>query len=118
MRRPPRSTGADTLCPDTTLVRSAEQHIAFAGQQKRAPGLLHEGCPDQLFQAPHLKRDRRLGAPQRPSRLGVGAEIDHRDEGPQERSEEHTSEHQALMRSTYAVICLNKNNSTISQASR
>src|SRR3546814_1894678 len=65
----------------------AEQHLAFAGQQKRAPGLLHEGCPDQLFQAPHLKRDRRLGAP---------------------RSEEHTSELQSLMRTSYAVFCLKK----------
>src|SRR3546814_3534304 len=52
----------------------AAQHLAFAGQQTRAPGLLHEGWPDQLFQAPHLKRDRRLG-----------------------RSEEHTSDLQSLM---------------------
>src|SRR3546814_8214635 len=29
---------------------------------------------------------------------------------PQRRSEEHTSELQSLMRSSYAVFCLNKNN--------
>src|SRR3546814_9529891 len=35
------------------------------------------------------------------------------DDKMQGRSEEHTSELQSLMRRSYAVLCLNKNNNTV-----
>src|SRR3546814_7531194 len=68
IRRPPRSTRTDTLCPYTTLFRS----IAWlAGAQP----------------------------------------VDCRPPRPpgRSRSEEHTSELQSLMRISYAVFCLKKN---------
>src|SRR3546814_10899014 len=36
--------------------------------------------------------------------------IEHVGEQPEQRSEEHTSELQSLMRISYAVLCLKKNN--------
>src|SRR3546814_6012347 len=58
-----------------------------------------------------------VGAAGRSHRPGVGpaVAVEHR-QGPEidriaaERSEEHTSELQALMRSSYAVFCLKKKN--------
>src|SRR3546814_7005169 len=78
IRRPPRSTRTDTLFPYTTLFRSL--------------GLLGERC----------RRDQRLGARQD---LGPPRNLE-RLVG--ERSEEHTSELQSLMRISYAVFCLKK----------
>src|SRR3546814_4957494 len=80
IRRPPRSTRTDTLFPYTTLFRSGS---AVAGRDD--VGLGTGGC---------------LGC--RPAR-GVGS---HRYSG--KRSEEHTSELQALMRISYAVFSLKK----------
>src|SRR3546814_9561740 len=39
----------------------------------------------------------------------------HGDESPDERSEEHTSELQSLMRNTYAVFCLKKKKKQLEQ---
>src|SRR3546814_4336029 len=83
IRRPPRSTRTDTLFPYTTLFRSG----ALGG-----PGLAGELPVD----AGHDPEQRRL----------AGAVVpEHAD-----RSEEHTSELQSLMRISYAVFCLKKNN--------
>src|SRR3546814_6243750 len=79
IRRPPRSTRTDTLFPYTTLFRSADGDRA---------GRLR-------FVEP-----RRGVAPQ-------GAEGGRRA-GDGDRSEEHTSELQSLMRISYAVFCLKK----------
>src|SRR3546814_3718739 len=83
IRRPPRSTRTDTLFPYTTLFRS----WPFLGHLQPwqvaivMPGLL--GLPMALllftFREPQ-----------------------------QQRSEEHTSELQSLMRISYAVFCLKK----------
>src|SRR3546814_17735969 len=80
IRRPPRSTRTDTLFPYTTLFRSAR-----AGAQ--APS-----C------------DARQGG-RRQLRLRLRARS---GEDEAERSEEHTSELQSLMRISYAVFCLKK----------
>src|SRR3546814_1747543 len=40
-------------------------------------------------------------------------QADLRHEGPEPRSEEHTSELQSLMRISYAVFCLQKKNNTL-----
>src|SRR3546814_3287929 len=82
-RRPPRSTRTDTLFPYTTLFRSPAVH---ADRQSRRARDVH------LRGAVH--RDRERG--------GDGSA------GPLDRSEEHTSELQSLMRISYAVFCLKK----------
>src|SRR3546814_5421866 len=79
IRRPPRSTRTDTLCPYTTLFRSCLgffSAIAFSSSAS--------ACSGQLL------TDIRLTAVM-PA-----------------RSEEHTSELQSLMCISYAVFCLKK----------
>src|SRR3546814_8922805 len=89
IRRPPRSTRTDTLFPYTTLFRSVEHVLA-------------------------RQRDHRFAAieDQRPVlKCTVGAEqcVKYRRTATrQQRSEEHTSELQSLMRISYAVFCLKK----------
>src|SRR3546814_1143176 len=81
LRRPPRSTRTDTLFPYTTLFRS----------------LL-------LGNIMHVTR-RSMKTPRATDKAATklaGRETD------DYRSEEHTSELQSLMRSSYAVFCLKK----------
>src|SRR3546814_9154843 len=85
IRRPPRSTRTDTLFPYTTLFRS---RAALAAAVHRA------AC---------RRSDHRRAEPQSRSRSQYPAWADRRD-----RSEEHTSELQSLMRISYAVFCLKK----------
>src|SRR3546814_9463885 len=90
IRRPPRSTRTDTLFPYTTLFRShfgefLAQHADFVRDH---PRIVADA------------RDRR--------RHAVGGE-----RGLVDRSEEHTSELQSLMRISYAVFCLKKKNTQI-----
>src|SRR3546814_1710988 len=90
IRRPPRSTRTDTLCPYTTLFRSdAKAHgakiVGEAVDQRRL-----RPDDDQLDRVLEAKIDR-------------AAMI-------RRRSEEHTSELQSLMRTSYAVFCLKKKN--------
>src|SRR3546814_5478734 len=103
IRRPPRSTRTDTLFPYTTLFRSVgmqgrglarDDHVGGGGNR------LHVGRRhlDELHAEPGEDFQRlfqQLGA-----RLVQLV--------PEERSEEHTSELQSLMRISYAVFCLKK----------
>src|SRR3546814_10177250 len=89
IRRPPRSTRTDTLFPFTTLFRS----IPWLFLQGR-------GCTTR---------------PLAGTRIGAGTLAAHGQttlmaHAPisSQRSEEHTSELQSLMRSSYAVFCLKK----------
>src|SRR3546814_3204785 len=102
IRRPPRSTLTDTLFPYTTLFRSRPSLGGGPGLRPR-----------------HRSRHRQLSERSRRSATGVqGAEhrctrtrYDHLQRtGLLPRSEEHTSELQSLMRSSYAVFCLTKKN--------
>src|SRR3546814_10728698 len=104
IRRPPRSTRTDTLCPYTTLFRS--DHAPRGGDRPADPVhgyALHEPRPGH---APGRTdpRDRH-----RRRHLRGGARTLHAD-GQASRSEEHTSELQSLMRISYAVFCLKKKN--------
>src|SRR3546814_10036420 len=83
IRRPPRSTRTDTLFPYTTLFRSLRQRRRHADLVAR----------EVLVVIPPLHQVE----PGR--RLGIAR---------QDRSEEHTSELQSLMRISYAVFCLKK----------
>src|SRR3546814_1906332 len=79
IRRPPRSTRTDTLFPYTTLFRSGDRFpVVLAARIVGDPRALADG-------------DRRGAAAADP-----------------QRSEEHTSELQSLMRISYAVFCLKK----------
>src|SRR3546814_9007927 len=108
LRRPPRSTRTDTLFPYTTLFRSGDDDI----------GLAH-GDVVAFDEADKLER-RILYATQDLGRrldlvmaLGIlDADIE------QARSEEHTSELQSLMRTSYAVFCLKKKNKEKQQNER
>src|SRR3546814_2445647 len=118
IRRPPRSTRTDTLFPYTTLFRSLEQrrlrHLD-EGHQVHALvlGLFHQRADPALIVA-HPAQALEMGQ-RRADHAG------HRRDGLQhdravavalgeERSEEHTSELQSLMRSSYAVFCLKTKN--------
>src|SRR3546814_4497977 len=91
IRRPPRSTRTDTLFPYTTLFRSALALVERAHEPVGAR---------ELFGQPRLVLRRRALR-----QLVVIASV---DEQPRQRSEEHTSELQSLMRISYAVFCLKK----------
>src|SRR3546814_2280383 len=105
IRPPPRSTRTDTLFPTTTLFRSdgaddradeprrSEAHVlVFRSQQGVGEEAADEGSDD-------AEQDRLADA------HGV---VTRYDRPCDERSEEHTSELQSLMRISYAVFCLKK----------
>src|SRR3546814_1047544 len=87
-RRPPRSTRTDTLFPYTTLFRSRRKiaEVDAALVAARTDVLAAEGKIQEARSAQQQAVD----------------EL--------ERSEEHTSELQSLMRISYAVFCLKKKN--------
>src|SRR3546814_8609392 len=90
IRRPPRSTRTATLFPYTTLFRSrCRSRKPAVRRLRRSPR------PD----GPHHCRR----ACRRSPRRAASPRRDRRD-----RSEEHTSELQSLMRISYAVFCLKK----------
>src|SRR3546814_7681867 len=99
IRRPPRSTRTDTLFPYTTLFRSHvdEQRKAAQGFDRDLRGRL---ATDQNLLGLECGEpaDVDRGAEQPDKRVGP----------PDDRSEEHTSELQSLMRISYAVFCLKK----------
>src|SRR3546814_5948639 len=89
IRRPPRSTRTDTLFPYTTLFRSRR-----ARDHELAVPLVREPDHELAVVVPAVRAVRRRA---------VG-------EVAVDRSEEHTSELQSLMRISYAVFCLKKKN--------
>src|SRR3546814_9921487 len=136
IRRPPRSTLTDTLFPYTTLFRSglvgldlrvagvvqlAGEHLLFLGPHRlssvSAPRhAALEAIVDAVGEprGGQLARDlgtlqpdaRQHRARQRLALGGLGQGEDARVQVG--RSEEHTSELQSLMRTSYAVFCLKK----------
>src|SRR3546814_13963406 len=85
IRRPPRSTRTDTLFPYTTLFRSLARRPAGIEEACAVLGAL------KVLYGPLAER------------LEAGLRALDGD-----RSEEHTSELQSLMRISYAVFCLKK----------
>src|SRR3546814_12805657 len=86
-RRPPRSTRTDTLFPYTTLFRSGLRSLGA-----QASGLPNNLAPSGIVD---IGFDIFRQAVEASSVLT-----------PVDRSEEHTSELQSLMRISYAVFCL------------
>src|SRR3546814_9734229 len=108
IRRPPRSTRTDTLFPYTTLFRST----------------LNLGLRYEL-ERPVTERFDRLVAGfafDASNPIEAQARANYARNPIPERSEEHTSELQSLMRISYAVFCLKKktniHSSTTTQYSR
>src|SRR3546814_3981768 len=112
IRRPPRSTRTDTLFPYTTLFRSYRPPGAARRSLWTFQGKMG-GDPPDLGIAPRFRQAETgchpelSDADQCPVANGGGGHGRAGDRvGAQQRSEEHTSELQSLMRSSYAVICL------------
>src|SRR3546814_9788277 len=109
---PPGSTRTDTLFPYTTLFRSsywnAERHwkrAAQPGSSGSAPMPASSSSPANL------------SAPRAANRPDSGScRVDSTCTAQcGDRSEEHTSELQSLMRISYAVFCLKKKRKTTDQ---
>src|SRR3546814_10116183 len=97
IRRPPRSTRTDTLFPYTTRFRSpAPGRCKDFGTGMTLPRVSR--LLKAAFLAAQLAALAACGTTQPPEMA----------ERPAERSEEHTSELQSLMRISYAVFCLKK----------
>src|SRR3546814_9941742 len=90
IRRPPRATRTDTLFPYTTLFRSGGEHRRVGRERDNG-----QPAPISGFETAHEFACEML-------RIGCAATI------ATDRSEEHTSELQSLMRISYAVFCLKK----------
>src|SRR3546814_11889019 len=105
IRRPPRSTRTDTLFPYTTLFRSG---VAL---EPSAPAGWHRdelSAADAVGHRAAVDAAAGLELPE----LAAGARIERDELAGRERSEEHTSELQSLMRISYAVFCLKKKKRT------
>src|SRR3546814_6575373 len=127
IRRPPRSTRTDTLFPYTTLFRSTKfvkQLVArggtvlFVGTKRAARELVATeaarcGMPyvDARWLGGMLTNFKtvKTSVKRLKDMEAVVAEGGAERMIKKERSEEHTSELQSLMRISYAVFCLKKN---------
>src|SRR3546814_6533915 len=99
LRRPPRSTRTDTLCPYTTLFRSRAACTARGPVVSPGPATRRSWMPVRSTIQASLV-----------SSTSVRSWLVRRL-----RSEEHTSELQSLMRISYAVFCLKKKKDTYTQ---
>src|SRR3546814_1099147 len=94
IRRPPRSTRTDTLFPYTTLFRSSVEY-----RWHNLTPYPANGYYDKVeFSGSMIFDDAAVAA----GHLSSDVPVEYA------RSEEHTSELQSLMRSSYAVFCLKK----------
>src|SRR3546814_8023328 len=96
LRRPPRSTRTDTLFPYTTFFRSG--HLVFV----QPVGDLHRHVVEKLVQTD-------FGMVQMHDAGIDGGEVQDIVDDGEQRSEEHTSALQSLMRISFAVFCLKRN---------
>src|SRR3546814_5765141 len=108
--RPPSDTRTDTLVPDTTLFRSVSTTSAAMRQRlysARFKRELQGYSALTVFRshANHAPTDDPLLLALPVARFGLVETLD--------RSEEHTSELQSLMRNSYADFCYKKNTNTL-----
>src|SRR3546814_4905119 len=113
-RRTPKYTRTDTLFPYTTLFRSTACEAAIAYHLAverpvsacRLPGALAVGASSWLTP----KQTQPWAPPSAHTSICDKHIHSCRNRSSAVRSEEHTSELQSLMRISYAVFCLKKNN--------
>src|SRR3546814_1556666 len=112
IRRPPRSTRTDTLFPYTTLFRSEGLSLHSIGMAlSRTPYELRLSTSEVWnteFRYTRITSQCRMQSQHNSLRADYG----HKPSASN-RSEEHTSELQSLMRISYAVFCLKKKKSKI-----
>src|SRR3546814_1627896 len=108
IRRPPRSTRTDTLFPYTTLFRSAIADNASrrAAIRRNVTEFVGVAVSNEVLSLAFDQIGLWFASPQLinsiiQQKLKTKADMI-------ERSEEHTSELQSLMRISYAVFCLKK----------
>src|SRR3546814_1143898 len=102
IRRPPRSTRTDTLFPYTTLFRSIQDFLVICHAARSFAEALDWTA--EIYRAAGLllaEEGRLRGVA---DEGGYWPDFDTNEQ----RSEEHTSELQSLMRISYAVFCLKK----------
>src|SRR3546814_7690722 len=111
-RQPPRTTRTDTLFPSPTLFRSVKRRNSLAVGVDELRNVV-------LMDHRIIRRDADLSAV---LKLAVGDAFGGTLKGRSlfderrvfsPRSEEHTSEHQSLMRISYAVFCWKKKKTRI-----
>src|SRR3546814_12131272 len=104
IRQPPRSTRTDTLFPYTTLFRSVLRGpLRKADPRHPASAPRGRPCSSRSAPLPPSAMRRNSGEVRRRAQAVSG-----RPDAGRDRSEEHTSELQSLMRISYAVFCLKK----------
>src|SRR3546814_7925902 len=101
IRRPPRSTRTDTRFPYTTLFRSLNVLLSFAQFEREVTG--------------ERIRDKIAASKAKGMWMGGTLPLGYDPPSGNDRSEEHTSELQSLMRISYAVFCLTKKNNSQTQ---
>src|SRR3546814_7256333 len=104
IRRPPRSTRTDTLCPYTTLFRSLQAATSHSDTIEALTAVAEVGLGHAGAESINVTFIDALT-----NSMIIGADCTIPD-WPGVRSEEHTSELQSLMRISYAVFCLKKKN--------
>src|SRR3546814_1334961 len=105
IRRPPISTRTDTLFPYTTLFLSVRRS---AGPRASDPG---SSAPVDQLSGRGFQHAGRMIEDRIARHSGSRVRHFHRGIAEFDRSEEHTSELQSLMRISYAVFCLKKKKS-------
>src|SRR3546814_6251242 len=100
VRRPPRTTRTDTLFPYTTLFRSPESKGFAQGPASSTPGFRYNMAVVRGDGSFNWDEGNIPGNDEAMAQDLVM--------GYWQRSEEHTSELQSLMRISYAVFCLKK----------
>src|SRR3546814_4721003 len=101
IRRPPRSTRTDTLFPYTTLFRSERlENATYAG--------ISDYVVAEMWNASRLHNQKAILEADLGDSGGIERFLTRCLIAIADRSEEHTSELQSLMRISYAVFCLKK----------
>src|SRR3546814_8827123 len=108
LRRPTTSTRTNTLFPYTTLFRSPECKVGNIWIDRSGREPIPHAQVEPYDDMWIIKADQWLGDVLYAVRVG--------EEASKDRSEEHTSELQSLMRISYAVFCLKKKKYTTTQS--
>src|SRR3546814_7498928 len=108
IRRPPRSTRTDTLIPDTTLFRSVAGTVAGNAESSTTRGKATTTVTGTIG-GDAVATAANGNDYQSSSTTDYAGKVAASGSTSFGRSEEHTSELQSLMRTSYAVFCLKKN---------
>src|SRR3546814_3870838 len=108
IRRPPRSTLTYTLFPYTTLFRSMPWHAKPLLDNLRVTYRLWT----KRKHPPSCKTCAKIWGKKSPPKTFEAYVLRYSSLAKGQRSEEHTSEFQSLMRISYAVFCLKKKKKT------